>query len=89
MEAEGNRPTAANYAWAEARDARIAAESVGTRFREALTRLELAEEKLKYIGYIEQVLDGAVTLVEAELVRKDLKAVLDAETLEDLRALRD
>lgn len=89
MEAIGNIPTAADYARADIEAANRSLTSLGASLREACERAELAEEKLKYITYIEQALDGAATLVEAELVRKDLKAVLEAETMEDLRKLRE
>lgn len=87
MEAQGNMPTAADYAWAEARSASIAAASVGTRFREAQAKLELAEEKLKCISFVEQSLYEDIGLVNSGELSRELRSILEAGTLEDLRKL--
>lgn len=89
MEAEGNRPTAADYTWAEARSASAAAESIGTRFRELQAKYDLASEKLRCISYFEEWLHQNGDYVAARWVAGDLRSILEAGTLEDLRALRD
>lgn len=87
MEAEGNRPTAADYAWAAAQSAGRDMLEASTLLREQQKRLDLAEEKLKCISYIERSLYEDIGLVNSGELSRELRSILEASTLEDLRKL--
>jgi nitrogenase molybdenum-iron protein alpha/beta subunit len=86
---EIDRPTAADYARADIEAANRSLTSLSDSLRKACERAELMEEKLNIVSYVEQSLYYDIGLVNSGELARELKLILEAETMEDLRKLRE
>jgi len=88
---EIDRPTAADYARADIEAANREVESVGTRLRETLAKLALAELKLTALGFVAEILEQEVyddAWETCVTTHRTMRQIIGAESVADIMAMK-